>query len=98
MRPDSTCFCTNGNGNESDYEATLKMVRKLNAIIVTVWYADTPSKREIIAFGTLSTMAFVFHNDNLLDMASSEMSFAEWIAAEFLVIKKSNNVVTIYNR
>ena len=98
MKPDHTCFCINENENtnENDYETTLKMMRKLNATIVTVWYADTPSKKEIIAFGALSTMAFIFHNDDLLDIASSEMSLEEWVAAELLLGKKNKSLITIY--
>lgn len=79
----------------NDYESILKMVRKLDAIIVTKW-CDYSSKREILVFSEHGTMAFCFSEEDIMHIVPIQTSFAEWAATEFVLENNTDNIVTIY--
>lgn len=91
MKPDSTCFCNNGN----DYETILKTMCKLDAIIVTKCCAHS-SAREIIVFSKHGTTAFCFSEEDIMHIVPSKIPFAEWAATEFVLENNTDNIVTIY--
>ena len=88
-------FCTNGNGNETDYDAILKVMIKFHCPTVTV---DVDDKRHIISFGAHHTTSYIFHGNDLIDITQTKISFEEWIMTTFLISKGDGAVITIYNR
>ena len=95
MRPDSTCFCTNGNGNESDYDAIFKVMIKMRCPTVTVKVDD---KKQIISFGAHHTTSYIFNGNDLMDITQTKMPLEEWVMTTFLLSKRDGAVITIYNR
>lgn len=94
MEPRHYYTCTNGNGNESDYDAIFKVMIKLHCPTVTV---HIDNKKQIISFGAHHTTSYLFCEDDLMDITQSEMSFNEWLHYSFLVSKGNGAVTTIYN-
>ena len=83
------------NPKGNDYESILKMVRKLDAIIITKC-CDYSSSREIIVFSKHGTIAFCFSEEDIMHIVPSQTPFAEWAAMEFVLECTTDNIVTIY--